>query len=121
MKKTIVLLLSLATIMGCVAAPVVAKNYTDEFILNTSGSFRLDVYSAGKTTEFHGISMDKARFSIGYSGKPNIKIGLRVNGAGSLYGGKTFNQNSSSYVYATRYSNQVAQSIGANVPHIVFL
>ena len=122
MKKTIVLLLSLATIMACIAAPVVAADYTASFVLQTSGDFDLTVKEASKVTEFHGISMDKAKFKIRYIGQPDIKIGLRVNGKGTLYGGKSYTTlNRSSYGIETKYSNQVAQSIGANVPHIIFL
>lgn len=111
MKKTIVLLLSLATIMGCVAAPVAAK----------SGSFEMTIHDAGKVTEYHGISMNKAYFNFTYKGQPDIKIGLRVNGAGTLYGGKRYTFSSTSYKTVTKYSNQVAQSIGANVPHMEIL
>ena len=111
MKKTIVLLLSLATIMTCIAAPVAA----------TSGDFTMNIITAGKTTEYHGISMDKAYFKFKYCGKPDIKIGLRINGTGTLYGGKRHTLSSNSTTTVTKYSNLVAQSVGANVPHMQIL
>ena len=112
MRKTIVLLLSVAVILGCVAAPVAAAN---DFIRN---------YYYSTVNEFHGISMKKLKFTVEYKGQVKIttRLGFKKSGDNNLYGGKTTTKkyNSNNWSLATHYSNLVDSSIGANTPYYEF-
>ena len=102
MKKTIVLLLSLATIMGCVAAPVSAL-----------ASSRY--WSSSWEYRFVGISMEKAVFSCEYKGSGKLKVGMKKSGNSTLYGGKAYTlPNKTSWTAITKRSEWVDQSIGCD-------
>ena len=109
MRKTIVLLLSVAVILGCMAVPVAAAN---DFIRQ---------YYYSTVSEFHGISMKKLKFAVEYKGQVKIttRLGFKKSGDNNLYGGKTTTKkyNSNQWALAIHYSNLVDSSIGANTPY----
>ncbi len=101
MKKTIVLLLSAAVILGCMAVPVAA--------------YGVNVRSATKVYEFHGISMEKAKLTFDFVREAHVTLGLKKTSTGQLYGVK-----SSRFVCASSlhnvfaYSDLVASSVGCD-------
>ncbi len=111
MKKTIVLLLSLATIMGCVAAPVSA--------LASSRNWKFSWEN-----QFVGISMEKTVFKCDYKGSGKLKVGMVKNvddPNSALYGGKTYNlPYRSNWTSGTWKSEWVAQSVGCNHGRAIF-
>ena len=110
MRKTIVLLLSLAVILGCMAAPVAAAD-----------NISIRNYNYSILSEFHGISMKKLRLTFEFKGRGIIRtrLGFKKNGSDTLYGGKTTTTscNSSTWNKTTKFSNLVYSSIGANTPY----
>ena len=110
MRKTIVLLLSLAVILGCMAVPVSAAKGFESRIINRY-----------VTSEFHGITMKKLRLTFEFKGRGIIRtrLGFKKNGSDTLYGGKTTTTscNSSTWNKTTKFSNLVYSSIGANTPY----
>lgn len=108
MKKTIVLLLSLATIMGCVAAPVSALADSRYW----EGSWEY---------QFVGISLEKSVFSCEYKYSGKLKVGARKSGKSTVYGGKNYSlPYKSNWTSITKKSEWVDQSIGCDIVHAEF-
>ena len=109
MRKTIVLLLSVAVILGCMAVPVSAAKGFESRIINRY-----------VTSEFHGITMKKYTVTFDYSanGRAKVSIGFKKSGDNTLYGGKrtTIQSNTNNWKRQTMTSNFVDSSIGANTP-----
>ena len=101
MKKTIALLLSVAVILGCMAVPVAAN------VIN--------IRSATKVTEFHGISMDKAKLTLDFVREAHVTLGLEKSSTGEKYGVKSRRYVCASSVHNfVAYSDFVASSVGCD-------
>lgn len=109
MRKTIVLLLSVAVILGCIAAPVAS-----------AATINTRIVSISTVSEFHGITMKKLKLTFEFKGQGKIRtrLGFKKSGDNTLYGGKTTTTyyNASKWTRTTKYSNLVDSSIGANIP-----